>query len=81
VPLLRDMYDARRGEGNLWTFAPAPALLALGAVAAWPVVAEAGAVALLAGAALLLSNLVRVVRRRRGPQPADAAHPLAAVSR
>ena len=75
VPLLRDMYDARRGEASLWTFAPAPALLAFGAAIAQPALIQAGAVALLAGAALLLSNLVRVVWPGRGtrPQPAGIA--------
>lgn len=81
VPLLREMYDARSGEANLWTVAAAPALLALGAATARPGLAEAGAVALLAGAALLLTNLVRVVRRRSGPGPAGAVHRLAAASR
>ncbi len=72
VPLLRDMYDARRGEANLWLFAPAPALLALGAATGSAVLTETGAVALLAGAALLLSNLVHVLRPGRGPQPRRA---------
>jgi hypothetical protein len=83
VPLLRDMYDARRGEANLWTYAPAPALLAIGAAASQPLIAEVGAIALLAGAVLLLSNLVQVLWPGRGrrSQPASEARPVAAALR
>ena len=82
VPLLREMYDARRGEANLWAFAPAAALLAAGAAWSQPAVSELGAVALLAGALLLLGNLLQVLRPRRarppravgGPRPLRASH-------
>lgn len=62
VPLLRDMYSARWGEVNLWSFGPAGALLALGAGLGNAVLVEVGGLAALAGGLMLAGNLYRMLR-------------------